>query len=172
MTTWAGSTYKGSVKNGWYSGEGVYEFANGTRYEGQFVRGEFHGKGVLIYGNGGKYSGTFHRGTAVQGQYKFADGLSYTDRNWSYLSQADRRFYSETSGGLNPAGRTKLTDNDAIPPVPFQMYDTGEGFFDAETKILYDYSLKPTQTTLSKEEIAWVLTHCRKGFDKAPEKVN
>ena len=44
-------------------------------------------------------------------RYFFEDGLEYRDHNWSYLSTADRRFRSEITGGLNPAGRTKVGGN-------------------------------------------------------------
>ena len=40
-----------------------------------------------------------------QGKYTFADGLRYEEENWEYCDGYDRRFYTETQSGLQPAGK-------------------------------------------------------------------
>jgi hypothetical protein len=35
----------------------------------------------------------------LNARYVFNDGLLYEDRNWQYVSQGDRRFYTEVKEG-------------------------------------------------------------------------
>jgi hypothetical protein len=46
------------------------------------------------------------------GQYVFNDGLLYSDKDWSYLSESDRRFYTEVKSGLRPAGHSLMTNEE------------------------------------------------------------
>lgn len=39
-----------------------------------------------------------------QGVYTFQDGLQYGEDDWIYSTAADRRFYTETLNGIQPAG--------------------------------------------------------------------
>ena len=47
---------------------------------------------------------------AARGELTFPDGLVYGEKDWDYCSHDDRRFYSERVNGLQPAGRSQLTD--------------------------------------------------------------
>ena len=47
---------------------------------------------------------------AARGELTFPDGLVYGEKDWDYCSPDDRRFYSERVNGLQPAGRSQLTD--------------------------------------------------------------
>ena len=40
-----------------------------------------------------------------QGRYTFADGLNYEEEDWEYCDGYDRRFYTEITHNLQPAGR-------------------------------------------------------------------
>mmetsp|Transcript_50574 Transcript_50574/g.134589 ORF Transcript_50574/g.134589 Transcript_50574/m.134589 type:complete len:173 (-) Transcript_50574:384-902(-) len=168
MSTWSGTRHEGPVKNEWYEGEGSFKFPNGVVYEGQFRKGEFHGKGALVYPNG-QFQATWERGYAIEGRYVFNDGLLYEDRNWQYVSQSDRRFYTEVLEGLQPAGKTLLTNEKPSPKLPRGTYDTGEGFFDPATEQIMSYDGKEVLSYPGEEEMRWIKNHCRKGFDEGSE---
>jgi hypothetical protein len=40
----------------------------------------------------------------AQGQLTFKDGLVFTEGDWTYCDEDDRRFYSEVVNGVQPAG--------------------------------------------------------------------
>jgi len=40
-----------------------------------------------------------------QGTYTFADGLEFQEKAWGYCDGFDRRFFTEVTGGLKPAGK-------------------------------------------------------------------
>lgn len=44
----------------------------------------------------------------LKGKYTFADGLMYEEEDWKYCDGYDRRFYTEITGNLRPAGRFGL----------------------------------------------------------------
>mmetsp|Transcript_1292 Transcript_1292/g.2247 ORF Transcript_1292/g.2247 Transcript_1292/m.2247 type:complete len:203 (-) Transcript_1292:71-679(-) len=172
MSTWSKTKYEGDLKNEWYEGEGKFHFPNGVVYEGQFRKGEFHGEGALVYPNGGAYKAKWDRGYAIDGMYMFNDGLPYEDRDWQYVSQGDRRFHTEELQGLQPAGKTLLT-NEPTPPIPKGTYDYGSGYFDLETEqimsydgnlMVYDWHSEEDR----KREEQWILDYCRKGFEDNP----
>mmetsp|Transcript_7465 Transcript_7465/g.17692 ORF Transcript_7465/g.17692 Transcript_7465/m.17692 type:complete len:181 (-) Transcript_7465:80-622(-) len=169
MSTWSGTKYEGPEKNEWYEGEGKFKFPNGVVYEGQFRKGEFHGEGALVYpNNGGRYQAKWERGYAVEGKYLFNDGLLYEDRNWQYVSQGDRRFYTEVLEGLQPAGKTLLTNEKVPPPIPKGTYDYGNGYYDPETHKIMSYNCgsgSKEVETLDEAEEQFILAHCRKGFE-------
>ena len=77
-----------------------------------------------------------------QGKYTFPDGLDYDEKDWTYCDGYDRRFYTEICNGLKPAGRTQLTN--IVPPrkIPEKCYDSGDGFYNPETRIVTSYSGK------------------------------
>ncbi|CAD7974725.1 unnamed protein product [Amoebophrya sp. A25] len=161
--TWTGGSYTGPVKDAWYEGEGTYKFPNGTIYEGQFRRGEFHGSGTIVYANGGRYKANWNRGVATRGAYIFSDGLQFSDQHWDYLSAKDRRFFIEVKDGLQPAGKTRLT-NAGVPMIPEGgYYDCGEGFFAAKESCLYSYEMERIRRVLP-EEAEWIKANCRRGF--------
>lgn len=165
MSTWSGTEFEGPFKNDWYEGEGKFKFPNGVVYEGQFRKGEFHGEGALVYPNGGRYKAKWERGYAIEGRYEFNDGLHYEDRNWQYVSQGDRRFYTEVLSGLQPAGKTLLTNEPVPPQIPQGTYDTGHGYFDPRTEQIMSYDGKEVISIPPELEEQWIKDQCRKGFD-------
>jgi hypothetical protein len=167
MSTWSGTEYDGDEKNEWYDGKGKFRFPNGVVYEGEFRKGEFHGEGALVYPNGGRYKAKWDRGYAIEGMYIFNDGLLYEDRNWNYVSQGDRRFYTEEMKGLQPAGKTLLT-NEETPAIPKGTYDYGSGYFDPATGQIKSYDAKECIDHVDGDEEKWIKKHCRKGFEVDP----
>ncbi|CAE8583596.1 unnamed protein product [Polarella glacialis] len=164
-SNWSGTSYEGPVKNEWYEGDGKFTFPNGVVYEGEFRKGEFHGQGALVYPNGGRYQATWERGFAVEGRYVFNDGLLYEDKNWQYVSQGDRRFYTEVLEGLKPAGETLLTNEKVPPPIPKGSYDYGAGYLDPATEQIMSYDGKEVLSYVQEAEEKWIKDHCRKGFE-------
>jgi hypothetical protein len=174
MSQWSKTEYSGvdagdgPTKNAWYEGEGKLKFPNGVEYVGQFHKGEFHGTGALVYPNGGKYQATWERGFAIEGRYVFNDGLLYEDKHWQYVSKKDRRFYTEVKEGLQPAGQTLLTNEKDPPKIPLGTYDTGNGYFNPDTRQVHSYDGKVLSTP-GEMEAEWILDHCRRGFDVSDE---
>merc|ERR1712066_1079713 len=91
-------------------------------------------------------------------------GLLYKDRNWQYVSQGDRRFYTEVLEGLQPAGQTLLTDEKMPPPIPKGTYDYGSGYYDPATEQIMSYDGKEVLDYVQELEERWIKEHCRKGF--------
>jgi hypothetical protein len=161
---WSGAVYGGDVECGWYSGNGVYRFQNGTEYEGEFVKGHFHGRGVLRFPEG-RLEGEFAFGRAVDVRFVYADGLAYEKVNWKYLSAHDRRFYREISDGIAPAGATALTNDFVAAEIPAETFDSGDGYFEPRTGEIRDYSGERVVRIPDADEAEWILTHCRQGGD-------
>ncbi|XP_073770101.1 MORN repeat-containing protein 5 isoform X5 [Danio rerio] len=134
-----GSSYDGDYNNGRMEGTGEYTIPTHTRYVGEMKDGMFHGKGVLHFPNGSKYEGTWEKGICKEGKYTFSDGLKYKETDWDYCDGKDRRFYSERCNGLKPAGESQLTDPDPPRVIPDGCYDTGDGFYDPNTRVVKGY---------------------------------
>ncbi|XP_026128799.1 MORN repeat-containing protein 5-like [Carassius auratus] len=134
-----GSSYDGDYNNGRMEGSGEYTLPTHTRYVGEMKDGTFHGKGVLHFPNGSKYEGTWEKGISKEGKYTFSDGLEYKEMDWDYCDGKDRRFYSERCNGLKPAGESQLTDGDPPRTIPEGCYDSGDGFYDPNTRVVKDY---------------------------------
>lgn len=173
MSAWSRTEYSGAAagaagptKNAWYEGDGKLKFPSGVEYVGQFHKGEFHGEGALVYPNGGRYQATWERGFAIKGHYVFNDGLLYEDKQWQYVSKNDRRFYTEVKEGLQPAGQTLLTNEKDPPKIPFGAYDTGNGYYEPDSGQVMSYDGKEVVATPGDLEAAWILDHCRRGFDE------
>ena len=163
--------YRGSRENGrWDTSrtekEGTYEFANGTVYKGSFRNGAFHGKGTLIFRNAGQYLAEWKDGVEVEGsgKYVFRDGLHYSDHNWKYCTQSDRRFNveieDEASGGVAPAGKTRLTNHGNT--IPRGCYDVGDGYVDPNAGIdaVRNYTSGKVIRAVQEAERRWMVERC------------
>merc|ERR1719453_1542622 len=115
--------------------------------------------------NGGRYEAKWERGYAIEGRYVFNDGLKYEDRNWQYVSQGDRRFYTEVLHDLQPAGKTLLTNEPVPPKIPKGTYDTGHGYFDPDTEQILSYDGKEVLGYPDPVYMQWTKDNCRKGFE-------
>ncbi|XP_051541399.1 MORN repeat-containing protein 5 [Myxocyprinus asiaticus] len=160
-----GSSYNGDYKNIRMEGMGEYTFPTQTRYVGEMKDGMFHGKGVLHFPTGSKYEGTWEKGISKQGKYTFSDGLEYRETDWDYCDGNDRRFYSERCNGLKPAGESQLTDQDPPRVIPDGCYDSGDGFYDPNTRVIKDYDGKFLRNT-DDQEHEWIVRTCRKSWDE------
>jgi hypothetical protein len=72
------SVFKGELRNGRPSGDGILWVRSGLTYTGQWRDGEMHGRGVLKLENGDKYEGDFAAGKMHGvGRYTATDGSVY-----------------------------------------------------------------------------------------------
>ncbi|TRY69648.1 hypothetical protein DNTS_028417 [Danionella cerebrum] len=134
-----GSRYTGDYNNGRMEGMGEYTLPTHTKYVGGMKDGMFHGKGVLHFLNGSKYAGTWEKGICKEGKYTFSDGLEHKETDSDYCDGEDRRFYTEKCNGLKPAGESQLTNRDPPLVIPDGCYDTADGFYDPNTRVVTDY---------------------------------
>ncbi|XP_014672667.1 PREDICTED: MORN repeat-containing protein 5-like isoform X2 [Priapulus caudatus] len=160
-----GSKYTGDRKNGRLEGAGEYTFATGTIYKGQLKDGMFHGHGTLHFPNGCKCEAQWENGRVSDRDYTFTDGLKFKEHDWSYCTTNDRRFYTEICTGLQPAGRSLLTDKAVAMEIPAGCYDTGDGFYNQQTKVVTNYDNAFLRNADADEQV-WIEKHCRKGWDK------
>jgi len=162
---YTGSSYSGDYKNGRLEGNGKYNFPTETRYEGEMKDGMFHGKGTLFFPNGSRYEGTWEDGKVLEGKYTFADGLVYDEEDWEYCDGYDRRFFTEITGSLMPAGHEQLVNNEPRPNIPEGCYDCGDGFYNPKTRVVNDYAGKFLRNA-DEDEHNWIIKTCRKGWDE------
>uniref|UniRef100_A0A2H1VUU8 MORN repeat-containing protein 5 n=3 Tax=Spodoptera frugiperda TaxID=7108 RepID=A0A2H1VUU8_SPOFR len=161
------SRYEGSWDILGMSGYGTYTFPNGVTYEGEFDDGVFHGKGELHYENGMVLRGRWENGTMVERTLLFNDSLEYDEKDWKYCIPPDRRFAIEYKHGLMPAGKSYLTADQPTREIPPGHYDTGDGFYDTKTKMIYKYDeLGAVLRTPSRKEQIWIEKNCRVNPEK------
>ncbi|KAI9139501.1 MORN repeat-containing protein 5 [Paraphysoderma sedebokerense] len=158
-----GSPFQADVVNGRIEGSGKYTFKDGNVYIGDLKDGQFHGKGTIHFAHGGRYEAVWENGIAIKGSYTFEDNLAYESSNWDYLTQKDRRFYSERLNGIHPADATQLTNSGKLPPIPISTYDTGDGYYDPSTGFVHDYLTHAKVREVDQEERKWILENCRIG---------
>ncbi|RZB41030.1 hypothetical protein BDFB_011009, partial [Asbolus verrucosus] len=132
-----GSSYVGKWNALGMAVYGTYLYPQGCEYEGAFSDGRFHGVGTLTYPMGQKLEGIWEKGKMVSYNFSNVDGLDYT-YPWPYCRFPDRRFNVSHREGLQPAGREFLTNQQPTRPVLPEMYDVGDGFFNAEDKTLIE----------------------------------
>ncbi|XP_072932560.1 MORN repeat-containing protein 5-like [Epargyreus clarus] len=157
-----GSQYEGTWDMLGMSGYGIYTFSNGVIYAGEFDDGVFHGEGELQYPSGAILRGKWQRGQLVQRTLIFADGLEYKETDWDYCRTPDRRFTIEYKVGLQPAGQSFLTAEQPTRPVPHGYYDTGDGFYDPKTKVVYRADdITAIIRSPSVREQRWIIENCR-----------
>ncbi|KND00874.1 uncharacterized protein SPPG_03976 [Spizellomyces punctatus DAOM BR117] len=158
----AGSPFEAEIVNDRIEGKGRYIFPDGNIYVGDFKDGQFHGSGTVHFKDGGKYEAQWKNGVALSGTYTFKDGLEYAPEDWSYCTEADRRFYSERINGFRP-GTPQLTNDPSGPhSIPLNTFDVGEGYFDPKDGVIYDYEGVPLRVA-DEEEKEWITRHCRVG---------
>lgn len=161
---YTGSSYDGEYNKGRFEGQGKYKFSTETVYDGSLDNGMFHGDGTLYFPNGSKYIAKWDEGFAQKGTYIFADGLKFEEKDWDYCDGFDRRFYTEVCHGLQPAGKSQLTDKEA-KTVDEDLYDVGDGIYNPATRVVNDYNGKFLRNA-DDDEHDWILKTCRKGSDE------
>src|SRR5574341_926271 len=74
-------TYAGEFAQGYFSGQGDYDWGDGTTYAGEFKKSKKHGHGILAYQDKSKYTGEFRNNVYDgDGTYVSADGDTYVGR--------------------------------------------------------------------------------------------
>ena len=97
----------------------------------------------------------------IDGEYAFYDNLQFKDKEWSYCTIQDRRFYTEEIKGLRPDGKTLICNQMEGPKdIPEGTYDIGDGFFDPTKRIICDYDGEFKRDLLPDEE-EWITEKCR-----------
>ncbi|XP_028034095.1 MORN repeat-containing protein 5-like [Bombyx mandarina] len=157
-----GSQYDGTWDVLGMSGYGTYTFPNEVKYVGEFEDGMFHGQGELRYPSGVILRGKWKKGLMYERKLIFADGLEYSENDWKYCRMPDRRLTIEYDNGLQPAGSSYLTADQPTRDVPPGYYDTGDGFYDPKTKIVYNADdLSAIIRSPSLHEQKWIEANCR-----------
>ena len=91
-------------------GRGIFTFNDGSKYVGTFHDGSFHGHGIIFYppnDGGGQFRGTWDLGDCVDGEYIFSDGLKFSETEWEYSTERDRRLWDEYLTFIKPKASTK-----------------------------------------------------------------
>ncbi|XP_053604807.1 MORN repeat-containing protein 5-like isoform X2 [Plodia interpunctella] len=157
-----GSQYVGNWDVLGMSGKGTYTFPNGVIYEGEFNDGMFDGEGELQYPGGEVLKTKFSNGVMMERSLIFADGLYYTDGDFEYCKMPDRRYTIEYDEGLNPADESYQTAEQPPKEIPPGYYDCGDGFFNAETKMVYRYDdITAILRSPYERERKWMVDNCR-----------
>ena len=86
-----------------------------------------------------------------KGEFYYYDSLLYQDKDWSYCTNKDRRFYTEIKQGLRPEGKTLITNNIDAPQIPQGTYDLGDGYYDPVRKQIFEYNGKFMRDLEEKE---------------------
>lgn len=71
--------YRGDVRNGTFTGNGILVYENNDRYEGQMVNGRPNGRGTFLdVANNNRYIGSFRNGEfSGRGIYTYGNGSRY-----------------------------------------------------------------------------------------------
>lgn len=157
-----GSTYHGTWNQFGFNGQGTYRYAgSGVEYDGHFSNGHFHGHGTLTYQNGTKIHGYWHMGNASQLSLQFSDGLLFSETDWLYLTERDRRFAKEEFCHLAPIDQHLRMPMRMNRPIPKGCFNAGDGFYNPTTKCLYSYE-DPEEVvripTVAEEK--WIVANC------------
>jgi hypothetical protein len=92
MTTVAGNKYKGHFKNGKYSGEGIYFYANGSIFAGTFIDDVPHGHIVKLNESGVvTFDGNYDHGHRI-GTQSFQNEPPTPDGKWRQKKRTPKAF--------------------------------------------------------------------------------
>eukprot|EP00823_Brevimastigomonas_motovehiculus_P005881 TRINITY_DN453_c0_g1_i1.p1 TRINITY_DN453_c0_g1~~TRINITY_DN453_c0_g1_i1.p1 ORF type:complete len:203 (+),score=67.13 TRINITY_DN453_c0_g1_i1:215-823(+) len=159
------SDSKGKGKDIHVQGQnGEYTCSTGTVYKGAFYEGTFDGEGTLYFPSGGRYVGVWKLGRLMKGTYFFDDNLEYSEENWKYCSQSDRRFWTEVQHGIRLSEQPQLTDKEPSPVLAASTYDVGDGIYDPSDNKIHSYDHRVTLRVPTQNEIEWANTRCRVGL--------
>ncbi|KAL8008927.1 hypothetical protein Plhal710r2_c081g0180371 [Plasmopara halstedii] len=141
--------YKGDMEFGRYHGNGVLQLPDDCRYEGEFQDGEFHGHGILFFPEG-ELEGEWAYGKQVEGTFTFSDGLEYASTDWTYCTNSNRQYYSESVSprGILPTGELQYFDTGVNRVVPLGSFDAGNGIYSPSTGLI---SLTTTRQILASQ---------------------
>jgi hypothetical protein len=164
-------TYTGEQADGYANGQGIYRFSNGIVYTGKLYEGMFNEEGTLKFPQGGKFVAKWNKGKLVNGTYFYHDELKYSTQDWSYCTDADRRFWTGIQHGIELADAPQLTDKQPSMWIPAEAYETGDGYYDPLDNNVYTYEGK-VQRQPSEKEMAWAIRKCRIGVGEDDKSVS
>jgi len=156
-------SYSGEERDGYSDGEGVYQFSNGIVYTGKLYEGMFDGDGTLAFAQGGKFIAKWDKGKLMYGTYYFDDNLQYFTSDWTYSTDADRRFWTGIQNGIILADEPQLTDKNPPMWIPVGTHDVGDGYYDPLDNTLYKYNGNAKDQRPTEAEAAWAVRKCRIG---------
>jgi hypothetical protein len=100
--------YEGQIRNGRPNGKGMFlAVADNRRYEGSFRDGRFHGQGVYTFGNGDRYKGQFAGGQPHgRGEFEFLENgkYSHTYKGQFYLGVINGSGVVTNANGITCSG--------------------------------------------------------------------
>ncbi|XP_023017935.1 MORN repeat-containing protein 5 [Leptinotarsa decemlineata] len=146
-----GSSYEGRHDSLGFAGFGTYKYPHGAVYQGYFKDGQFHGDGTITYPKGQELDGTWLNGKLLSFVYRFADGLEYHSQ-WNYCQQPDRTFQIECYQGLQPPQKEFLTNSRFYQDIPENCYDTGDGYYEPQNKLIYNFKHRAMRVCRPHEE--------------------
>ncbi|POM73396.1 MORN repeat-containing protein 5-like isoform X2 [Phytophthora palmivora] len=161
------SKYEGSMEFGRYHGNGVLHLPDGYRYEGEFKNGEFHGHGTLFFPEG-QLEGEWACGKQVEGTFTFSDGLEYAPAGWTYCTNANREYFSESVSprGILPAGELNYFDTGVNRVVPLGSFDAGNGIYTPSTGLVSGYNDPSKTREPTEQEKEWIMKRAPKATTK------
>ncbi|EUB63779.1 MORN repeat-containing protein [Echinococcus granulosus] len=138
-----GSVYVGDYANKRMEGNGSYKLPTGSIYVGEMKDGMYHGVGKITYPDGGQFGGIFSKGYPVSLVLNCTKNLTAK----SYFKGAENLADGPKRG------------------IPDGYYDIGDGFYDPQTRTVYDYKMRFLRNA-DVAEHEWAITHGRKGWDE------
>ncbi|EDO43951.1 predicted protein [Nematostella vectensis] len=166
---YTGSSYHGEWQRDRMHGQGEYILPPliGTKYVGGMKDGLYHGDGVIHVTETLKFIGKFLNGKVVEGKYEFSDGIVFEKEDWHYCDGIRNRLFGlEERDGIQPAGRSLVSNVDPPRETPKGMFDCGDGFYDPIRRVVHTYDMRFLRTT-DEEEHKWIVGKCFKGWDEA-----
>eukprot|EP00758_Cryptobia_borreli_P007806 Tbor_TRINITY_DN5332_c2_g2::TRINITY_DN5332_c2_g2_i2::g.5171::m.5171 len=161
-------------------GRGIFTLSDGSHYVGTFHDGMFHGHGILFFTpkqGGGQFRGTWELGKCIGGDYIFSDGLKFSEEEWEYCTERDRRFWCEYMEFIKPVSSGKTahkehitpdySDTNGIPPVfangkPRKFSDVSNNFYTGPTAPVHVPECKEiSETTGVPEDMAVIIAESR-----------
>ena len=172
-----GTTYVGPMKDGLPHGDGVMQFQgpNAGKFRGRFENGRAVDFPEEVFcDNPDPYRHNCYEDLSEEekkslnahgGRYLFADNLEHVANMWRYCNGDDRRFYAEAlAGQLEKVTEERQAAEDPPREIPEGMYDSGEGFYDPETRIVTDYETGDFVRRLDDHEHEFVTRRCRASY--------
>ena len=136
-----------------------------------------HGSGLIIFSNSSHFTTQWHLNSLLSASYFFPDALAYptltspfstTPSSWSFCTDADRRFATELTRGIQlaPLGESQLTPH-PDRALPFDCYDVGDGYLDPATAEVWAWDGRALVRQADPVEVQWAQAKCRVGRDES-----
>ncbi|KAF9410102.1 hypothetical protein HW555_010714 [Spodoptera exigua] len=139
------------------------QFKTKSKYKGGWGPLGMTGYGEYTFPNGCSIiRGVWENGVMKSRTLRFSDTLEYDEYKWKYCVPPDRRFDIEYQTSIQPAGKSYLTAQQPTNEIPPGYYDTGDGLYSPNTKVVYNYhDLTSIKRATSEQEQRWIVENCR-----------